>query len=309
MYQKAALFTIRTISPLHAGSGDTLGFVDQPIQRERHTGFPKIEASSLKGALRESFENKNEENKFKQKIELTFGPEDGDSHAGALGFTDARLLLFPVKSVRGVFAWITCPVVLKRFQEDMELCDQNSNSSANIKLTDISDGHALITNNSINKIENIDKIVLEEYTFTASKSNENIAIMLNKYTNIGDELKKRLVVLSDNDFRDFVELSTEVITRIKIDNATGTAASGALFTEEYLPAESILYALALATNVFNNQNGLTDFNEADHVIKFFIDEKKEIMQIGGNATLGKGIVQLYCKDNPSTDPKNAEHNK
>ena len=45
-------------TPLHAGSGDALGVVDLPIQRERHTGFPKIEASSLKGALRESFEEK-----------------------------------------------------------------------------------------------------------------------------------------------------------------------------------------------------------------------------------------------------------
>ena len=43
-------------TPLHAGSGSEIGLVDLPIQRERHTTFPKIEASSLKGALREAFE-------------------------------------------------------------------------------------------------------------------------------------------------------------------------------------------------------------------------------------------------------------
>ncbi|HRI29847.1 MAG TPA: hypothetical protein PK715_17435, partial [Chitinophagales bacterium] len=28
-------------TPLHAGTGDDLGFVNLPIQRERHTDFPK----------------------------------------------------------------------------------------------------------------------------------------------------------------------------------------------------------------------------------------------------------------------------
>ncbi|MBK9462153.1 MAG: hypothetical protein IPN94_22720 [Sphingobacteriales bacterium] len=32
-------------------------------------------------------------------------------------------------------------------------------------------------------------------------------------------------------------MSTEVITRTKIDNETGTVEDGALFTEEYLPTE------------------------------------------------------------------------
>ena len=36
------------VTSVHAGSGSDLGVVDLPIQREQHTGYPKIEGSSLK---------------------------------------------------------------------------------------------------------------------------------------------------------------------------------------------------------------------------------------------------------------------
>ena len=58
MYKSTNPLFLICETPLHAGSGDDLGIVDLPIQRERHTSFPKIEASSLKGALREAFEGK-----------------------------------------------------------------------------------------------------------------------------------------------------------------------------------------------------------------------------------------------------------
>ena len=47
--------------------------------------------------------------------------QKGD-YAGA-GLSDARLLLFPVKSMKGVFAWITCPRVLNRFISELSLCN------------------------------------------------------------------------------------------------------------------------------------------------------------------------------------------
>lgn len=110
-------------------------------------------------------------------------------------------------------------------------------------------------------------------------------------------MKKDVVVLSDDDFRDFVNLSTEVVARTKINNETGTVQQGALFYEEYLPQESILYSLALASPIFKEedtkkgifkQNGK---NEEDLVLEFFKAGLPEVMQIGGNATIGKGIVR------------------
>lgn len=301
-------------TPLHAGSGSDLGIVDLPIQREKHTDFPKIEASGLKGSLREIFEAQEKNlppeltkafsmlnigNYKKQGIARTFGPEKGDEHAGALGFTDARLLLFPVKSVKGVFAWITCPSVLERFRNDLNL----------VKGFDVS------VLNNVNNIEKTvplqsglilkdKKIVLEEYTFEVKSEpkceelckwlSQTVLPKDQEYKFWRDKMLKDVVVLSDDDFRDFVTLSTEVIARTKIDDVTGTVDKkiGGLWYEEYLPSDSILYSLVLATPLFSeDEEALKIFPDAEKVMDFFEKGLPSVIQIGGNATLGKGLVR------------------
>ena len=42
------ILTLYAETSLHPGTGQTTGVVDLPIQRERHTGFPKIEATGFK---------------------------------------------------------------------------------------------------------------------------------------------------------------------------------------------------------------------------------------------------------------------
>lgn len=312
MYKIARPFFMVVETPLHAGSGTELGVVDMPIQRERHTSFPKIEASGLKGCIREAFENETGEitagskkvdsSNREDTVSLAFGPEKGDEHAGALGFTDARLLLFPVKSMKGVFAWITCPKVLNLFKHDLELAGIENIPATLDENTAPKDCQLFIKDN---------KIVLEEYTFEVNKDDngegtcskftewlsKNVIPQEHEYNYWQEKIKNDVVVLQDDNFRDFVNLSTEVITRTKIDNVTGIVQSGALFTEEYLPAETILYSLALATPIFKKkkedkgifaQDGKA---EEDLVMEYFTSGLPEVIQIGGNATIGKGIVR------------------
>jgi CRISPR-associated protein Cmr4 len=341
MYQIAKPLFLICETPLHAGSGSDLGIVDLPIQRERHTDFPKIEGSSLKGALREANEqevinllkpDKSNKSAVKDKLKelnIVFGHDDGalssfsesemkdlfdtndaqgktvkgnTDFAGAIGFTDARLLLFPVKSMKGVFAWVTCEKVLNQFLRDMKQC-QNDFDITGLEL--IRDQKTYIFNpDTSTKIKN-DKIVLEEYTFTiANELNDTVQVVDGETrTNLPDwlakhlfnddkgywceKVKKDLIVLPNDDFKDFVNLSTEVITRTKIDNETGTVASGALFTEEYLPSESVLYSLVLAHQEFRQGSNYT----ADDVLGFFANNLKDVVQIGGSATIGKGLVR------------------
>ena len=344
MYQIAKPLFLICETPLHAGSGSDLGIVDLPIQRERHTSFPKIEGSSLKGALREAVEQKVLNKLTKEKdgnynedeiknvkckvIELNkvFGFDDGalkgfskddmknlfdtdnegkiikgnTDFAGAIGFIDARLLLFPVKSMKGVFAWVTCPKVLKQFERDMK---QGYNEFSIAELNTLSNPsenacYILCETNKSDLIVGGDKIILEEYAFTASHKDLKVGekslvqyfadtlFEANSYWH--QKVQTSIVILSDDDFKDFVNLSTEVITRTKIDNTTGTVANRALFTEEYLPAESVLYSLVMAHDEFSSrENKMT----ADCVLDFFKKNLEPIVQIGGNATLGKGLVK------------------
>ena len=54
MYKAFQPFFLIAEAPIHAGSGSEVGIVDLPIQRERHTSFPKIEGSGIKGCFRSS---------------------------------------------------------------------------------------------------------------------------------------------------------------------------------------------------------------------------------------------------------------
>jgi CRISPR-associated protein Cmr4 len=312
MYQIAKPLFLYCETPMHAGSGSELGVIDLPIQRERHTGFPKIESSSLKGALRERFEevmirrgeiSSDDKKRSHPQIYASFGPDgdEGDLYAGALGFTDARLLLFPVKSMKGVFAWISCRQVLKRLQQDLEQCGVNMGFNLD-EINYPTQGKALITNESHVTV-NDSHVILEEYAFACQKdesvtnlSNWLINNVLGKNTAWMEKIFGSLVILHDEDFKDFVELSTDVITRTKIDNLTGTVAKGALFTEEYLPADSLMYALVLAAPVFNAADKKANLDTAAEVIDFFkntleADHFNNRFQLGGNSTLGKGIIQ------------------
>jgi len=324
MFKKSNLFFIIAETPLHPGSGgDSTGIVDLPIQRERYTNFPKIEASGLKGCIREAFKDLNpeitingqkikpkdeiiyrEDNKEKKTdyLSLVFGPEDTEeAHAGALVFTDARILLFPVKSLKGVFAWITCPMVLERFKEDLGLA-KIIDDSLNLDFSTLINTLPQQTNISIES-----KVVLEEYTFDVKEDEKTLKIAKNLADKIfpnstykfwREKLEKDLVILSDDDFEQFVTSSTEVITRTKIDDKTGTVQSGALWTEEYLPQDTILYSIAMASavrvekdeakGVFKAENS---DKEAEKVLQFFEGIPK-VIQVGGNQTIGKGIAKI-----------------
>ncbi|MCF6183091.1 MAG: type III-B CRISPR module RAMP protein Cmr4 [Bacteroidales bacterium] len=325
MYRKANILLLKTETPLHAGSGDSLGIVDMPIQRERHTSFPKIEASSLKGSLREHFErellfkikddsSKKEEYKENvKKITASFG-SDGEgnsenSKAGSLGFTDARLLLFPVKSMKGIFAWITCPQIISKFNEELKLAGHE-----NIYFK-ISNGNLAATDSNL--YLNDENIILEEYTFEVNKKTKekNEVNKLGKWLSLNlfdgkgyfaEKLMTDIVVLKNDDFKDFVNLSTEVITRTRIDNETGTVADGALFTEEYLPAEALMYSLVLTAPEFAKKVTKKEFETEEKLKTFFkkFISEHEVLQIGGNATLGKGITKAKF-----VEPNNEGGNK
>jgi len=308
MFKVKDLMFIIAETPIHPGSGSELGIVDLPIQREVYTGFPKIEASSVKGCLREAFEENRVEDK--EAISLIFGPEkeegrgDEDLHAGAIGITDAKILLFPVKSLKGVFAWITCPMVLKRLQKDLEIIGESADFKI-IKNSVPLDSEVVISN------DGEEKVVLEEFTFKVKpeEATSNIAEWLAKnvfpseksYEFWKEKLKRSLVILSDDEFTQFVKTSTEVITRTKISPKTGTVERGALWTEEYLPQDTVLYSVLMFTCLRSKDEekkkkaklwAEDPEEEAKLVYKFFKSTVPRVIQIGGNQTIGKGLVRV-----------------
>ncbi len=300
MYKNAETFYFKAVTPIHAGTGQDLGIVDMPIQRESHTNIPKIEASSLKGSIKQQLLIAN--NGERVNIERLLGKDKDNDKASIISITDAKLLFFPVRSAINVYSLITCPFVLKRYYDDLEFTctnDQNRIKLSNFieqleKCIPLDTGEYL----SFKDNKNDEKMYLEEYEYIAK--NPNIELkekFINSFKGTFEHLLKenikRVLILSDEDFIDMVSMYTEIITRNKIDIETGVAKGTALFQEEYLPAESILYFIALAREEFKESkanNGLNDLNDLNEFSKFL--EKENYFQVGGNGTIGKGFIKL-----------------
>ena len=303
MFEKAAMLFLYCETPVHAGTGTSLSIVDLPIQRERITGLPIVQASSLKGVLRAetlSILKRRQDPKAEEKVKVLFGPEteQASEHAGCVSPHDARLLLFPIRSLVGVFAWATCPFVLERFKREMTAAGFPVNWD--VPTLPAKSQQALVTQGS--EIVADGKVVLEEFAFEAQENDQakQIADWLKdnafprneEYKPFRDWLPKRFVILPDDAFRDFTQLATEVIARIRLKPETKTVAEGALWTEEHLPSETLLYApifvsKPLAPNA--NQLGLTDSNA---ILRALSGLQLDRLQIGGDETVGRGIVKV-----------------
>lgn len=304
MFKNAKIMFMYTETSLHCGSGSSLGVVDLPIQREKYTDYPVCQASGIKGAVREWFEMTQQDNSQK-KILWTFGPDfergDGDAFAGAATFTDGRLLLFPVRSLNGVFAYATSRFALCRFKRDAQMAGAKDVSWG---VPSESEHKVLGTKDTGVEIKPQKKIVLEEYTydFEGNGDVEKIAEWIAKNAMpIGQEyddywrkkVESDLVILPDDVFRDFVKQSTEVQARIRINNETKTVEKGALFYEEALPSDSLLYSVVMAHDPATDKSKRPqDLQDSQDVMKFLSNLDGKRLQLGGDATIGKGIVNL-----------------
>lgn len=330
MFKKAELITMRALTPVHVGCGSDLGLVDLPIQREKHTGYPKIESSGIKGCIREAFEeiaksmqdvydihnifgyDSSSENCYidpdsnkivnikKEDIEKDF--KGSDKFAGAIGFTDARIIIFPVISAKDVFAYVTCPDVLNRFFDELNSIGEEKGIGDKFKKEIIVSEEKAISSKKC-KLKIGSRIVIEEYTYDADEKeiiDELCEVLSSKMGLDKDRLLNKLIVVDDSHFKDYVTMNTEVVTRTKIDDKTGTVSGNALFTEEFLPAETVMSSFILYSPAFS----AVQANESEEkkntpmlvgeVIKYFKQKTKEIpvLQIGGDATIGKGIVKV-----------------
>ncbi|MEW6245663.1 MAG: type III-B CRISPR module RAMP protein Cmr4 [Nitrospirota bacterium] len=312
MFEKRAILFLYAVSPVHMGAGQAIGVIDNPIQRERHTGHPCFAGSGIKGAVRHGFEvlanGKVQDRPRNELITVLFGPDAGDSnlHAGAVSFGDAQLVVFPVRSLKGGYVYATCPQALARARRLMEAVGLGVNWPA---ILPVNEGECLVANPSLLSRRQIngqpaDVLHLEAFEYTAKdKQNEAIKKIAHDlaaraiptgdaYTFFRDKLKTDLVVLSDTDFGYFAQHATLVEPHVRIKPDTGTADSGGLFYTENLPPESLLIAPVLASQVRNGtKKGETDFMDAANVmLKLTTVINGQLLQIGGDATTGRGLV-------------------
>ncbi len=264
------------LDPVHIGTGGyRLGRVDMSIVREPSTGIPKIPGTSLAGAIRAYAEVAfNDDNKLPNP-KVVFGSIDGDvGIQGMLRFYDGDIVLFPVSSHLGT-VWIS---TLDRLYNWLPSTAERKQLLLPNKPID--DNTVLVLKGlDSTKPVHMGWLLLEAY-----RSNGTNDMQLPSSLSV----IKRLVAVSDKLFHHLVNDNLEVRTSVEIQDDTGAAKDGALFTYEAIPRGTLIgFEVAVDT-----RRGKEISSEGvEKLLKKAFDSLK-VLGVGGMGTRGFGRIEV-----------------
>ena len=248
------------LSPLHTGGttqeGNLLG-----IARESHTNLPYIPSSTVRGKVRSLATDKD------QKYQL-FGTDlqDGQLEQGNIWIGDASILWLPVPSLSHSVVWVSCPLLLQRWQRlqggklpiPVEYsCNFNNGSAVYLK-------DAIINSAQLQPWRNSEEFV--------PKSSVTTSI-------------NQLLVLPNKHCATLIQMSLWRQVKIKLDEHKSV--DGGFRYEEAIPPDTLMY---LPWGITSQANGKSQQSNQD--FKTLLADK-EILQIGGQESLGRGFVQQW----------------
>ena len=272
------IMTIFTRAPLHVGCGSSVGAVDQPVTRERHTRFPVIPGSAIKGVLADLWIDWSNDTPVRDNDGVKIlGSETGNASAGTLLIGEGKLLAFPIRSAKKCFAWITCPLILKRYISDTQTTFENIPNVENMTVFTSEkvciDNTAIFEEYPLARIGQIPEDILKAFS------------SLSELPTWKDELQSRLAIVSDEMFAYFAENACEIAHHNRVDDRSGVVDNGALFSQENVPSETMFYSVL-------NSKEEKDFS----CLGEKLTNEKNLLQIGANATTGLGWCSVAIKE-------------
>lgn len=245
------------LAPLHTGGttqeGNLLG-----IARESHTNFPYIPSSTIRGRLRASVDD----NDLKTRL---FGTDlsDGDLVQGSIWIGDGSLLWIPIPSLSHGVIWVSCPLLLNRYKRFSKIQGQVLEYGCNFHKPG-------------------EKVYLKDAIFDSSD--------LQKW---GDSAKfipkarhqelERVLVLPDQHCATVIQMGLWRQVKIKLDEHK--TVDGGFRYEEAIPPDSLMYFSWGTTAQSQQANQNSEFSN--------LLQKLDILQIGGQESLGRGFVQSF----------------
>lgn len=233
----AVIVNLECITNMHVGNGDVnFNIIDNEVERDVVTGYPTINASGVKGALREYFKKQGAS---KEEIDNIFGNET----AGKLRFLGADMVAMPARASAGTASY-----------------------------------YLVSTNEAIEKyVEKCEMFLKKKVTVpkgtVSNRQAEGFAL-----TETATVLGKELHILSDDTFR---TISLPVLARNKLDDGKSVN----LWYEEVVPHKSIFSFAVLAED---GDKTLLD--------TFVSKVKGQIVQFGGNASIGYGLCKVTVEE-------------
>ncbi len=287
-------YLMQAIDPIHVGSGGyRLGRVDNTVIRD-YDDVPKIPGTSIEGATRAYVAMQSKgvgrncagksscgQQRRECPVCAIFGFSDGsESRKGIANFYDARILLFPVKTMKGV-VWITTESRMNEYLgEDLNV------SVSDEKIVPAQNGIAGELNLGWILIEVADSVVTLDKT---------------KFGTLPEFIYSNIYFVSEKVFSLVVNDNLEVRTSVSIDPKTGAASSSALFTYEAIPRTTIFWFDVVYSHPKNfgiNFNEMLGEEKKDNLLDSVIEYTEKGMNLysslglGGMSTRGFGRTKL-----------------
>jgi len=253
------IYLLKAITNMHVGSGDVnIDIIDNKVQKDATTQLPIIYSSSLKGALREHFENKWDRND--KKIDYIFGKEG--SSGGRYSFFEANILTLPQRSNVKPYFNVTSPSIIEQLIKTLTIFNNEDSFTPLI--------------HSLKNFYEVIKDTKEAVIFEEFENNniylEDIKASYKKVEELPPIFNKNLAVLSD---MNFMQIELPVIARNSLDE---NGKSKTLWYEEIVPKESTFFFSLIKDKDF--------IKEFDEILE------NEIIQIGANRSIGYGFCTL-----------------
>ena len=275
-----------SFSPIHCGGEGDLGNILE-IAREAHTNFPYIPGSSLRGTLRDEIEQQDDA--AKTVTNRLFGKElddEGQMGVHQVWFGDARLLWIPMRTMsrnnNDIFTWVSC--------------------------------HSLIRDHAL--LAGLPMVVFPDYpvgtkagTYTVADAQLNVSPFKEEQRNAiallgtwADSLQDAVrptwndncLVLPDAQFQVLMEHSLWTQIRNKISDGDNAGSAEVFWTDVCIPRDTILY---YGWGYSLLQEKSKTVTSEDH--ELLLDILKGLIQVGGQANVGRGWVQSWVNNEQS----------
>ncbi len=298
------------LTHLHPGAGRTPGIVDLPVVRD-NLGYPLVYASSVKGALKSLCLRRKNAIDVKGTVDCGgkgvvcccfFGgePGEGDKGAGAITVLDLIPLAFPAASADKGYVYVTSHTLLSRTvavlramgSECARVFEGILGEARRYRVYSIGDlGESVYVTATPVRIEG-------RASSGLSKSIEDakgLKQLLDSIHPLASTMLSRLLVLEDSLALSVVEKALLRVTRVRLERASKTVASGALWTEEYIPQGTIFLTGIVANNYLNGycRDGsvCSDAESCIEKVNSELNLKEGLsVFVGGKETVGKGLI-------------------
>ncbi|MGC9113313.1 type III-B CRISPR module RAMP protein Cmr4 [Acidilobus sp.] len=331
---------VYSVTPLHVGSGRSLGAVDLPIQRDPYN-YPVVYSSSFKGALKSHCAKRRglplgERGRMDcsraPECCCLFGPEvDDESGSGLLDVSDLVPLFIPVPSLTHGYIYATSTYLLDRAADLLEFAGEgdllNFIKGINIK-GNKNGGPAQAQGAAPRQGGEADAAGVERPLLPLASGNAqssgNVLSLFKGAGKLSEKLEEGIVVFGDDEGAEILERAYIRVTRNRIDLKNKTVATGALWTEEYLPQGTVLLGVLMPSvpkrNPYcssnkkdekggssgNNKEEVCDYNCFKEIFNKYLSEtvggQREAdgwvafyVVMGGKETVGKGFVKVKVK--------------